>query len=92
MYKVQKEIQVGEVVIYLLDIPYNQIYNENVYSKIYGNESLNWTIEKKRSETDNSPYVNIYLSNNKLYAVNYDGWTEEIDIRNGKIITSKFTK
>jgi hypothetical protein len=51
-----------------------------------------WTIQETRSQSDNSPYVNIFMKGGYLYAVNYDGWTEKIDLDTGRIIESKYTK
>ncbi|HUH74589.1 MAG TPA: hypothetical protein VLZ75_09285 [Chitinophagales bacterium] len=92
MYEISKEIKIKNIVIVLLEIPYNQINNENIFCKSLDTSEISWTIERKRSKADNSPYVNIFLNNEKLFAVNYDGWTEEIDINDGKIVGSKFTK
>lgn len=92
MYNVSQEIKIKDIVIVLLEIPYQQINNENIFCKSLNTNEIIWTIERKRSKLENSPYVNLFLNNDKLFAVNYDGFTEEIDINDGKIIGSKFTK
>ncbi len=77
--------------IVLLNVPSGKIYNENVFC-IKSNGELKWQIEKTRKEKEDMPYTNIVLNEGNLKVVNYDGWSEYIDLETGKIIISKYTK
>jgi len=91
LYPIDRVVEIAETIIILLDVPSNAIYNENIYCITKDGEPV-WQIEKTRPNNVESPYVNIYLSNDKLMAVNYDGWTEEVNISSGHIVNSKFSK
>jgi hypothetical protein len=88
---ISKVLEIDNYNIVLYDVQYNEFNNENI-NCITKNGDIIWIIQKSRNNKYNSPYVNIFLKGRKLYAVNYDGWTEEINFENGKIVNSIFTK
>jgi hypothetical protein len=59
---------------------------------IANNPTLKWVIEKKEYPENRFEISNIYIEGDKLFVYRYIGIEEEIDIQNGKIISSELIK
>ena len=93
-YPILKILEFDQLLIVLLEIPCNVVYNRNVFA-IGSNGVLKWQVESPPMPTKtDSPFTNISsdLDNNKLFAYNWNGGLYEIDILNGTILSSKLMK
>lgn len=93
-YNVKESIQVGEVLVVLLDVPPNQSMTENVFGLSHDGTVL-WQIERT-SATATDPF-NCYVgviasSDNTVRVANWNGMVSDINVKTGRVIQSRWMK
>ena len=77
--------------IVLLEIPMNQIYNENVLC-ISKDGKLIWRIEYRDFPQPRSHYQGTEYNHNQLIVYNLNSFSVHVDIDTGRILRTDFTK
>jgi hypothetical protein len=90
-FTIDKSVEYDGDVIIMISLKSNKCINENVV-RLSVSDDIIWIIEKSEHVYNDSPYVNIYLEDNYLYAFNWDASMYKIDLQTGRIIDKQFMK
>ena len=95
-YKIYDTILIPDCIVILLDVPDNVKDDTNICAVNFNGKKL-WSVqavcEAYPKITGKSSYVGMKrLENGNISATNWVGMTYEISIKDGKILSSHFTK
>ena len=79
---IEKVVSCGTGLAILLSVPTGKIENENVFGVSAGGDVI-WQIEKIPHVYEDSPYTNIFIQDEALLAINWDGDEVRINYKNG---------
>ena len=97
-YPISKVANTNDILVVMLSVPFDKIFNENIFGVSYFGEKL-WQISKVESTVKNNPYVEIHITPSMqkhgekfVKVIKFDGMVYEIRPETGQIMSSKFTK
>jgi hypothetical protein len=91
-YTIKNYIIADTLVIFLLEIPFDVVFNENVFCIDFAKSSMLWQVEKHEEHNKICPFTSISIANNKLIGYKWCGIQCEIDFNTGKIISTELIK
>ena len=89
---VDKAISDGERIFVLVDYLKSENSRNAVALALNGDELWRIQEETKRVDGKSSPYVNLNLQDDRLWALSFGGFEYEIDPTSGRIIGERFLK
>ncbi|MDB5132989.1 MAG: hypothetical protein JWR02_2738 [Mucilaginibacter sp.] len=92
-FAIMKVIDQNERIYVMLDVFGDNFYNQNIFA-VSGSGELLWQIEKS-NELDSighCPFIDFEITESLLISWNWCGFRFRVDINNGKIVDSTFTK
>lgn len=93
-YPVKEWVEVGDVLIVVLDVPAGEVLTENVFA-LSSDGAILWQIERTPGSSSNLQYCYVGITTHGSGAVTVASWTGmlvEVGVNNGKVIRIWFGK
>ena len=90
-FPIGQVLMIMQRILVRLEPDIEEICNENVFC-VTLDEGIIWQVEKVKKMRDDSPYTNVVIRNGKLFFYSWDGFRMEVNLKDGKIINTVFTK
>jgi hypothetical protein len=84
-FPIKEEINIDDILIIRLEVPIEKIYNENVYGISIKGQKIIWQINKVKYDSENCPFIKIYIKENQLFLRNWCHITFEVNYKTGEI-------
>jgi len=90
-WPISKVLNINNIFVVLIDPLPDSCFNENVFG-VSGSGCVIWTIEKRKHVYTDSPYTSIIENNGKVEAFNWDGDYLLIEPKDGRVLSTRYSK
>ena len=89
-FPIKEHLLIGQNVLILLDVPYDIVFNENIFC--FDSEKLVWQVERQDEHNEVCPFTSMSYDNNTFSGYKWCGIDCKIDLITGKITSSELIK